>query len=96
MRPVQRVVIALAICAVWKPVIAACSQDTATAAFLELNAKIADMLTDGTPMSLVQELQGRVVATQSRMMAAGMRGDIQTECDEVARLQAAFRQAGIR
>lgn len=96
MRPVQRVVIALAICAAWKPAIAACSQDTATAAFLELNAKIADMLTDGTPMSVVQQLQGKVVAAQSRMMAAGMRGDIQTECDEVARLQAAFRQAGVR
>ncbi|HWB49210.1 MAG TPA: hypothetical protein VG651_08875 [Stellaceae bacterium] len=66
------------------------------ATFLELNAKVADMLTDGTPLSVINQLQSRVVAAQSRMMAAGMRGDIQTECDEVARLQAAFRQAGIR
>lgn len=95
MRPVLGVALALAISSV-RPAIAACSEDAAMATLLELNAKIADMLTDGTPMTLVQQLQGRVVAAQSRMMAAGMRGDIQTECDEVARLQAAFRQAGAR
>lgn len=78
------------------PAVAACSEADAQTVFLELNAKTADMLSDGTPIELMNQLQGRLIAAQSRMMAAAMRGDIQTECDEVARLQAAFRQAGVR
>lgn len=96
MRPILGVALAIGMFGVWRPAIAACSADAATATFLELNAKIGDMLTDGTPVSLINDLQSRVVAAQSRMVAASIRGDIQAECDEVARLQSAFRQAGVR
>ena len=96
MSPILGVVLAIVMLGVWGPAIAACSADAATATFLELNAKIGDMLTDGTPMSVINDLQGRVVAAQSRMVAASIRGDIQAECDEVARLHAAFREAGVR
>jgi hypothetical protein len=73
-----------------------CSEATVTARFLDLNAKTADMISNGTPVEFWSRLQSQLVAAQSRMIAASMRNDLQSQCNEITKLEANFRQAGVQ